>query len=593
MQQDEVKKDLLKFQLFLDRYKNDYEAFSKLYPNKTFEGDALNSNDSYLNILSDISLYSLHNLKKTHKFIEEKNSLKLSCGESKSLFAPMPPMSIVQFDSKINCFIPKKSGIQSVPQISQTNLLTSSKEKLVGYDDPLYKTDISSLKTCYDVHVFPVKIDSLKYQEEPLAKGKSNHKLFIGINSIQNTPFSLNQYKCNQFTFYINERLENAAIIYDLVMNKTQSIHLKLENNETKESRTFVLTKEHLKPLGFTQDELASQISEDCSNHLSLLKDYLYFQNKFMFFKIELPNEALSINFTSIQFTLELGEQKKLNFSLPHNCLEIFCTPVVYLEEDTVLFLPLRKGATEVIIAGKSHGLDAVSIKNGSLIGPYLENNDLHLEKIEASQTSQTALEKKFIGYPYFQNTSHDHSSLFIALTPESPAFKSHFYNLIVVVKSFYSDPKFFENTSFIYHGIKTRLSTILTPSKRRDLKEIAQNAADKSFYINSNPFDIKNKEIMENIVNIIDYSYNKKDYEENVLKKFINIISDIEFQYYHDSTENSFQNETKIAKKFYVHVDHEKIKGLSIFLISNILKALDFESSTINRNLNEVVIKL
>ena len=94
------------------------------------------------------------------------------------------------------------------------------------------------LKTCYDVHVLPLKIDKLKYLESP-SGDKSNHDLIIEIISNENKPLLLKDYSCNQITFYINERLENAFFIYDMVMNKTKSVHLTLENRETKKLVSF------------------------------------------------------------------------------------------------------------------------------------------------------------------------------------------------------------------------------------------------------------------------------------------------------------------------------------------------------------------
>ena len=223
MRKKETKNQVTQFQKFLHTYNSYYKSFAQQYPNKTFDKTEFQIPDPQLNMLSDLASHSLHTLEETGHHQEEKINLKMACGELKSLFSPMPPMSIIQFNSQTPCFIPKQSFISIENPKNSASLLMGESNGSI-FKNLVYENHPCQIKTVYSVPIFPGQIHKLKYKEENAKQGITDQSICLDIKSNQNQIIQLKNHSCHEFIFYINERLENAFLIYDILMQKTKSM---------------------------------------------------------------------------------------------------------------------------------------------------------------------------------------------------------------------------------------------------------------------------------------------------------------------------------------------------------------------------------
>ena len=483
----------------------------------------------------------------------------------------MPPFGLIQFSNQSPCFIPKQSSLR----LSPASLDKQSQE---FFHEEKYKYAKVKFKNCYDVPILPIKVNRIKQKDQ--------NSFFIEINSYTKNAISFKEFQCPYLTFYINERSENAALIYDTILSKTKELVFEFENKETKEFTKVKIDKSCIQPHGFEPEELASQVSHDDNVFSSLLKDFLFFNSKFMFFKLELLNTLQNIEFHSLKINFCVEELKKQSYLLKNNSLLLFCTPVVYLEEKTKKFVRLKPGLSEIAVAGKGHGLDFVSFEKGALGSPSGLREQLAThEQVEANTL--------LLCHPYFDNSTRFHSSLFIGLESGSPALENDFYDLKIQGNSFTDLVPFFEDSTVEFENKILKATSILASSKRRDLKNISKKAFDALSFLVFHEFDVTNKEFMRNLVTLLDYFYNEKEYQDGVLKKLSPIFESIESHYAVSAGQTDFDECAFIQKNLILSLESEKVKGLSLAFISKFIQALARESSTINTNVKEVQIQL
>ena len=584
---------ITKYNKFVHKFIEEFQNFSLNYPNKGFPESPLSSDDPYLNMLAQLNMSTFLNIHENLHLEGTKNKNIQSFQNVKTIFSPISPVSVVQFKSRQPIFYPKKTAISIVKQNNIENK-TSNKKKF--FDNPIYHQPHTSLKTCYDVHVLPIQLKRLKIIENLITGSDFSQSIFMDIKNTQEKPMTFQEFSCQEIIFYINERLETAFLLYDLIFENTEKISITFKNSHKDEIVTVEFDESLLQPLGFQADELAHDVSWECPPYISLLKDYFYFQNKFMFFKLKFPKEICDIQFTSFELTIFLGRNKKLNFNLLSNSLLLFCTPVIYRQEERLSVIPLKKGQLNLQVGGRAHEFEGLYLNSAKIVN---SNSQIHnlVEKEEITDQREYISplfnhKNKSPCFPYFQNTTAHTSSLYLKLTKQSPSFIEDNCNLVVNVKCFPTTIAEFNHSPMLNEqNAETTLTTMLNPMARRDMKNIHLKISDYMHTLMYEPFCIHDIKSLKNISTILDFSHDAEDFETHVSHRFLNLIESIKIKY--EFVENlNITTEDKIQKIILLSLHQEKFKGLSLSLFATFIKYLDKFSSLQNRCLTKVLVE-
>lgn len=267
-------------------------------------------------------------------------------------YNPSPSCAIVQFYPDY-----QKSLKLNKSVIKAGSLLKSNP---AGTDGQICK-----FRTTSDVVLYPISIDSLKYniggvEEERLISAKIKATIELRIKS--HGGVKLNQTGLDSLRFYIRaSELSTATMIYEQFLANCSGIIFQSPNGKRRYAEIgTAFVQKHLKHVGFEEEESLFPIDKRTFEGHRLLREYYLFPKKFMFFDLIGISEAFNKcagEELSIVFLVNKSYNALNNINQTNLCL--YCAPAVNLFKSSLSRVSIdRKNAEFHVPPDKVHPLD-------------------------------------------------------------------------------------------------------------------------------------------------------------------------------------------------------------------------------------------
>lgn len=231
--------------------------------------------------------------------------------------SPIPVFSIVEFKCQ-----PELTASYTLPK----NTLL---ETMPGYGETCY------FNTVYTNDLWPINIKKANLNSFPnnapvipSCYGKANAVINITLEcAADNMTFAMLQPK--KLRFFINTNNQLAFLIYEFIINS--SIAIALADTSSDEKVSF-LSNTYIKPVGFEELENILPYSAKTPLSYRTLTEFFVFPEKFLFFDIELPEEALACIDNKLELFIYLEKHHvDLETNIDVETFKLGCTPVVNL----------------------------------------------------------------------------------------------------------------------------------------------------------------------------------------------------------------------------------------------------------------------
>jgi len=305
------------------------------------------------------------------------------------LLAPIPAMSIVQFQPNRDKLLDKKN-------ITAGTVLASDE----GYGE------ICKFTTRYPVELWPIEVVQANLQVKPLQapniNGLNNAAavLRISLRCLQDK-MQFDQLNMDSLRFFINLQAQDAYAIYELLFNNTIAIVLA---DSLSDKNPIILEKSALQPVGFAEQEGMLPYSKRTFMGYRLLLEFFAFPEKFLFFDlVNLKNKIQNKNITagnSLEILFYLSEANTaLEKNINAKAFALGCTPIVNLFEKMAEPFELTHTQAEYHLIADAHRIP--------------EASEIYtIKRVIATTEAGAEIEyQPFYGLKHYQNCNYYHAN--------------------------------------------------------------------------------------------------------------------------------------------------------------------------------------
>ncbi len=223
------------------------------------------------------------------------------------LLKPVPSLSILQFTA-------------------EENSVTGSKIIARGVEVDSRPVDGTScrFRTCYDVDLHPLSIDSVKQEDK-------NNKSIIRINFKTVKGVSCDQLDFNKLRLFLYGDTQTSFGLYQYLFRYLDEIKI---TGFDKDKDVIALDKRAITQVGFSDKESLLE-HQDCSfSGYRLLQEYYSLPHKFLFCDInELSNIKKFTGQTEFSIELYFGQQLHDFIRVNNDSFQLNCSPIINLFE--------------------------------------------------------------------------------------------------------------------------------------------------------------------------------------------------------------------------------------------------------------------
>lgn len=285
-------------------------------------------------------------------------------------------------------------------------------------------------KTIYPVHLHPLKVEQISYQDHKSSKiaekscfyAKSTLRLTL---STEATAINLANLLNTPLRFYINMDLGKAFSLYKLIMNHT--LHLEISDPQHKEMVQKIVVVENpncLKAVGFNVDEDMLPYSPQSFTGFRLLTEYFNFPEKFLFFDIDFAPSIILNTAQQIEITFVFDDyDDTLIRYINRDSLLLSCTPVINLFKCNTRPIALSREKNEyLLIPDISSAMKDIEIYSiDQVIAKTNKNNIIKIKPLYQHYHEMASIywhlsQKKSLGLLESKNNIYEPSINFIFL---------------------------------------------------------------------------------------------------------------------------------------------------------------------------------
>jgi len=230
---------------------------------------------------------------------------------------PMPTLSIIQIlpDPKSDAvfYLPRNTALKSIP--------------IKGIE--------CRFKTAYEMDLLPAEIADVSLSGTPFmpvsvqSKEESAASLKIKLK-VCNSQIDFEKINTKHFRFYINSDPYTAYALYEAIFR--QANFIAIQNSSL--SKPILLSKNVLKPVGFSDKESLLPYPSHAFQGYRLLTEFFVFPEKFLFFDLNLDSVDLENLGKEFEILIYLKEYDSLlEKRVTKNSLLLNCTPIINLFE--------------------------------------------------------------------------------------------------------------------------------------------------------------------------------------------------------------------------------------------------------------------
>lgn len=229
---------------------------------------------------------------------------------------PIPPCTIVHFDT---------AYLSDEPQ---------SIAKATHFETNEFVGKRANLQTTNDVPLLPLSVSKSKIMFRPCTAPASNEvkgNAIIQINIDANDSIaSIQDLAMSQLRFYLGGQDNHRHLLYELIFNQLTAVVI-AENEE--DQNPVILPADIISDLGFNEDEALLPYPSNSLQGYQLLTEFFVFQDKFLFFDVNLPDEASArISGKSFQLYFYLSDAPgELEHDLKNDNFLLSCCPAINL----------------------------------------------------------------------------------------------------------------------------------------------------------------------------------------------------------------------------------------------------------------------
>ena len=300
---------------FIDQYTAEYsllkkraKQFSQSHPRiaSHIQSSEKKSRDPFVNELIESFAFIASDLKQSINQQQTRLGESLLNSLYPHLSKPFPACSIMAFNPK--------------PSISTQHTIARGTELAIEFNDINCKA-----LTAYPVLVQPITITDITFEDVAHHTNNTNQStLKIALKFNENT--NVEQYQLQPIDFFINADYLQAIQLYQLIGHELNNIEILDE----KDTQIDMLGVEHIRLLGFNDNESLLAIEDKPATGYELLTEYIHFPQKFLFFKLNL-NGVASHNLGQhwrIQFNFK-ANPTGLNHQIDNSSLLLHCSPII------------------------------------------------------------------------------------------------------------------------------------------------------------------------------------------------------------------------------------------------------------------------
>jgi len=280
-------------------------------------------------------------------------------------YNPVPSCTIVQFKPDYK----KISDLVKGPLIKKGILLNSNSS---GTDHQVCK-----FMTTSDTTLHPIDVSLLKYNiggiDESHGSVFPSVKATMELSLVTFGNVKINHLNMNPLRFYIRAADDYVnMMIYEQIFANCLGILFQSKDGKKKYAEINALSlKEHLKQVGFSEEESIFPIDKRTFEGHRLLREYNFFPEKFMFFDLTGLSEILNkCEETDINIIFLFDKSNNFLRNITKDNLCLFCCPAVNLFKSNLSRVPIDKKAAEFYVpADRVYPLDYEVIQIESVNG--------------------------------------------------------------------------------------------------------------------------------------------------------------------------------------------------------------------------------
>lgn len=282
-------------------------------------------------------------------------------------------------------------------------------------------------KTTNDVTLFPIDIDSLKYNiggtdGSDSASLSTKASIKLSLKTFGETNFG--KLNVDNLRFYIRSpEGQFSMAFYEQVF--ANCIGILFQSNDGRKNYFSVESesvKDYIKQVGFDESESLFPIDKRTFEGHRLIREYFTFPQKFMFFDLcGLSEVVKKCDDTSISIVFLFDQSNSLLKNMDKANLCLFCSPAVNLFQKNLDRIAVTSKSPEYhIISDRTYPMDYEVIQIDEVIGynkDHSERMDFLPFYADSDFDSDKSLKKAFFNYKRVQRTLSDNEKKYGART--------------------------------------------------------------------------------------------------------------------------------------------------------------------------------
>ncbi|MFP4572825.1 MAG: type VI secretion system baseplate subunit TssF [Desulfobacterales bacterium] len=198
-----------------------------------------------------------------------------------------------------------------------------------------------TFRTCYDVHVHPVKITGAQYREP--AGNKPSIRLTLRLIGI-----TAEQWSAESIRLYLAGGLKNAGDLYYVLSNHLNRVVIR----DPKDQALGLLDKTCLRPVGVSDAEALLPYPSNSFTGYRLLQEYFFMPEKFFFLDLSgWENWTERSGITEFHVDFELKSAPDIgHFKVDSESFALFATPAVNIFPHSAVPVEVDHRKTEYVI---------------------------------------------------------------------------------------------------------------------------------------------------------------------------------------------------------------------------------------------------
>lgn len=219
------------------------------------------------------------------------------------------------------------------------------------------------LRTCYETHLFPMKITKCEYLE-PAFDFEMPKEWKFGIRSAIRIRFEadsdklpLSQIQVKKLRLFLGESDPLGNLLFEQVMRECVSIGV---FTRPKEAFGFLDPKARISPVGYANDEALWDHDSRTRQAFRLLWEFFVYAKKFRFIDLDIGevwNSCQAMNYVDVVFYFRT-KSERLQREVRNDTIRLGCTPVINLFSQTAETVFLSNHQAEYHVVPESNHMD-------------------------------------------------------------------------------------------------------------------------------------------------------------------------------------------------------------------------------------------